>query len=99
MIVESLVVDGASDAELCDRVKQFLAQQHFASFRQLDVIVSGDRVVLQGRVSTFHERQLAVTFCQRVPGVHGVVDRLVVPDAWAVERAADRRSPGGCRCL
>ena len=44
MIAEQLLVDDAADAELRDRVKQFLGSQHFASFRKLDVIVSGDSV-------------------------------------------------------
>lgn len=92
MITEQLLVDDAANAELRDRVKQFLASQHFTSFRKLEVIVLGDSVVLHGCVPSFHERQLAVAFCQRVAGVHRVVDRLIVPEALTVERLADRRS-------
>lgn len=93
MIAEQSLVEDAANSELRDRVKQFLASQHFMSFRKLDVIVSGDSVVLQGCVYSYHERQLAVTFCQHVAGVHRVVDRLIVPEALTVERPADRRSP------
>ena len=80
MIAEQLLVDDAANAELRDRVKQFLASQHFASFRKLDVVVVGDSVVLQGDVPNFHERQLAVVLCQRVAGLHRIVDRLIVPE-------------------
>ena len=93
MIAEQLLVDNAANSELRDRVKQFLASQHFMSFRKLVVIVSGDSVVLQGCVHSFHERQLAVAYCQHVAGVHRIVDRLIVPEALTVERPADRRSP------
>lgn len=93
MIAEQLLVDDAADAELRDRIKQFLASQHFASFRKLDVIVLGDSVILQGFVPNFHERQLAVVLCQRVAGVHRVVDRIIVPEGVTAERPADFRSP------
>jgi len=92
MIAEQLLIEDAADSEIRDRVKQFLASQHFTSFRKLVVIVSGDSVVLQGCVPSFHVRQLAVAFCQHVAGVHRVVDRLIVPEALTVERPADSRS-------
>lgn len=73
-------------AELRDRVKQFLASQHYVSFRKLEVTTMGDRVVLQGSIPSFHERQLAVTLCNHVPGVRQVVDQLVVPEPLPEER-------------
>jgi osmotically-inducible protein OsmY len=73
-------------AELRDRVKQFLASQHYASFRKLEITTLGDRVVLQGSIPSFHERQLAVALCNHVPGVRHVVDQLVVPEPSPEER-------------
>jgi osmotically-inducible protein OsmY len=81
MITTTLHGDEAAQTELCDRVKQFLASRHFASFRKLNVTVLGDSVVLDGCVPRFHERQLAVALCRHVPGVYRVVDRLIVPEA------------------
>ena len=89
MLAEPLLIDDAASAELGDRVKQFLASQHFASFRKLDVSVSGDAVVLHGRVPSFHERQLAVALCRHVAGVHRVVDQLIVSESLPTERSAD----------
>lgn len=89
VVTEQLLADDAANAELGDRVKQFLASQHFASFRRLDVTVSGDGLVLHGRVPSFHERQLAVARCRRVAGVHRVVDLLTVSESLATERSAN----------
>lgn len=91
--MEQLLVDDAVSATLHERVKQFLALQQFASFRKLDVIVSGDSVVLHGCVPSFHERQLAVALCQHVVGVHRVVDHLLVPDSLPAERPAKTPFP------
>jgi hypothetical protein len=87
MITQPLLIDDPASVELRDRVKQFLASQHFVSFRKLEVIVSGDSVVLHGCVPTFHERQLAVALCQHVTGVHQVVDQLIVPGSLSAERS------------
>lgn len=93
MITDQLRVDAAADAELGDRVKQFLASQHFASFRQLDVSVSGDGVVLHGRVPSFHERQLAATLCRHVAGVHRVIDQLTVSESLPTESSMNTQFP------
>lgn len=93
MITEQLVVDDAANAELRSRVKQFLASQHFASFRNLDVTVSGDGVALHGCVPSFHERQLAVALCGHVAGVHQAVDQLIVSESLPTERSANTPFP------
>ena len=89
MSVKQQQIDDAADHELCARVRQFLALQHFPSLRKLDLTACGDTIVLYGSVPSFHERQLAVAFCRRVTGVHHVVDQLVVSESAAVERATD----------
>jgi hypothetical protein len=88
MIVEQVSADEARQADLCDRVKRFLTAQHYASFRTLDVTVRGESVILVGTLPSFHERQLAVSFCQHVAGVYRVIDRLAVS-----------RSPDGKSCF
>jgi hypothetical protein len=89
MSVNQQQIADTADYELCARVRQFLALQHFPSLRKLDVTACGDTIVLYGSVPSFHERQLAVAFCQRVTGVHHVVDQLVVSESAAVERTTD----------
>lgn len=91
MVTEKLLVDDAADAELRDRVKQFLGSQHFASFRKLDVGILGDSVILDGSVPSFHERQLAVAICQHVAGVHRVIDRLIVPESHVIQGSTEMR--------
>jgi hypothetical protein len=93
MTEEQLQIDDKALSDLCARIKQFLALQHFPSFRQLEVTMSDDTVILDGRVPSFHERQMAVVFCQRVAGVHNVVDRLLVSAGSAVGRPADCSHP------
>ncbi len=91
MTAEQMLIDDAAQAELCGRVQQFLASQHFPSMRTLEVTVSGDTVILDGCIPNFHQRQMAIAYCKRVAGVHSVVDRLIVthnpPTAGRVVRA------------
>lgn len=72
--------DVRANEELAARVRIYLADRHFPTLRQLDVVALDRTIVLSGRVHTFHERQLAVVFCRRVAGVRHVVDRVVVSD-------------------
>jgi osmotically-inducible protein OsmY len=82
----------ASNLDLTARVRSFLSERHFPALRQVEVEVRGETVILKGRVSTFHERQLAIAFCQRVAGVYDVVDCLTVavPVLLADESGARR---------
>ena len=59
----------------------FLRCSIFQALRTLQVEVFDDTVVLDGHISSFHERQLAVAFCKRVAGGHKVIDRLIVSEA------------------
>jgi osmotically-inducible protein OsmY len=70
-----------SDRDLERRVKGFLARQHFASLRSIEVNSQSGVVTISGRVSSFHERQLCINCCQRVAGVLGFSDKIEVgPD-------------------
>ena len=80
MTAEHLLIEHSAQIDLCDRVKQFLDLQHFSSMRKLEVTAFGDTVVLDGCTPSFHERQMAVTFCKRVAGVRNVIDRLIVTE-------------------
>lgn len=91
MCAEDLLVEDAANAELRNRVKQSLGSQHFASFRNLDVGIVGDSVILDGALPSFHERQLAVALCQHVPGVHRVIDRIFVPESTAIRGSTEMR--------
>jgi osmotically-inducible protein OsmY len=77
--------------DLGERIRHFLDSQHYASFRRIDVAVDGDSAILAGSVRSFHERQLALALCGHVPGVHRVVDRLVVVETDAADSAKSRR--------
>jgi osmotically-inducible protein OsmY len=50
----------------------------YASLLFVDYEVEQDRVVLRGRVPTYHLKQIAQSVIQRVPGVSRVDNRLVV---------------------
>lgn len=65
------------------RVRQFLHFVNRPSLRQLDVQVEGNTVVLNGRVRTFHEKQMATEFARRVAGVVRVVNLVDVYDERA----------------
>jgi osmotically-inducible protein OsmY len=77
--------------DLKERIRHFLDSQHYASFRKIDVAVDGDDAILAGSVRSFHERQLAIALCGHVPGVHRVVDQLVVVGLDATDSASSRR--------
>jgi BON domain len=94
MAAEKLSVNGATRTELCDRVKRFLALQHFPSIRRLEVSMFEDAVVLDGRIPSFHERQLAIAFCKRVAGVQKVIDRLIVSEPSVHEERGQRGQRG-----
>jgi osmotically-inducible protein OsmY len=59
-------------------VKLALGNQHYPGLRAIEVSATNTTVTLQGEVSTFHERQLALSLCRRVPGVRELIDLLVV---------------------
>lgn len=67
-----------ADQELRQRVQNFLASRNYPGLRTLEVIVDRGRVILSGRVSSFHEKQLATSCAQRVAGVIGVCNYVEV---------------------
>jgi len=66
------------DSIVQERVERFLAASNIPALRRLSVSVEGDVVSLNGEVSTFYEKQMAVQFTSRVAGVVRIVDRINV---------------------
>ncbi len=69
-----------ADRNLLQRVKAHFHQRGYGLHRILDIRVERGGVVIQGRVPTFHLRQIAVDCIKRVAGVTQVVDLIEVVD-------------------
>jgi osmotically-inducible protein OsmY len=65
------------DSDLKRRVVNFINQQ-FPRLRTVEVEAAQGVVTINGRVSTFYERQLCIYCCQRVAGVTGLIDKVEV---------------------
>jgi len=78
----------ADNAALERRIVAYLASRNFLSFRRLVVRANQGVVVLNGRLGSFHERQVAIESARRVAGVTRIVDHMVV-DAVAAQVTAD----------
>lgn len=69
--------------DLQKRVCQFLIAANVPALRHIDVEVQHDSVILNGRVQTFYEKQMATEFARRVAGVVNVVNLIDVQVATA----------------
>ncbi len=67
-----------ASSDLKRRVRNFLAQQGVNSAHRLNIEVNEGTVILHGLVSSFYERQLCISCCQRVAGVVRFIDNLTV---------------------
>ena len=67
-----------SDMDLERRVLNFLNTRQVPALRQVGVEADQGTIVLTGRVSSFYEKQLALSCCSRVAGVIQLVDELAV---------------------
>jgi hypothetical protein len=63
---------------LRQRVRLFLASSNIPTLRHVDVEVGGDAVLLQGKVRSYYEKQMALQFAARVAGVIRVIDLIQV---------------------
>ncbi len=84
------VVNRENDLALAHRVQECLRQTYRPSMERLQVETHGGVVTLSGRVFSFHEKQLCLSLCQRVPGVVRVVDRLAVLEPEAPAKQVPR---------
>jgi osmotically-inducible protein OsmY len=80
MTVEAHVLCGsdAADRDLERRVKSFLFERQIWALRMLEVVCNRGVVTLCGQVSSFYEKQIAISACQRVAGVRRLVDAVQV---------------------
>ena len=69
---------GSTDRDLEGRIRNFFTRSTRESLQCLSVEATNGCVILQGRVSCFYERQLALGFCQRVAGVIEIEDQIEV---------------------
>ena len=76
-----------ANADLERRVAAYLATRSHLSFRRLTVFASQGTVTLSGRLSSYHERQVALESVRRVAGVLKIVDQV------HVERSTDPLVP------
>ncbi len=84
------VVNPQNDQALAHRVHECLRRTYRPSIERLQIEAHGGVVTLTGRVFSFHEKQLCLSLCQRVPGVVRVVDHLAVLEPQPAERPSPR---------
>jgi osmotically-inducible protein OsmY len=77
-MVERPTLDSAFDDDLVHRVRLFLETLHLPALRRVRVEVENGVVIIEGRVGSFHERQLALACVRRVAGVRQIVDNIRV---------------------
>lgn len=66
------------DEDVALRVRDFLLRQHFPSLHELDINIDNGELTLRGEVKSFYEKQIAMSICQRVPGVLCFNDKISV---------------------
>lgn len=85
-----------TDFLTCDvtrRIMSLLSQRAGPWLAGVQVQFENGTAKLSGAVRSYHERQLCITCCQHVPGVHRVVDELQVdyptPVLISTEKSVD----------
>ena len=73
-----LSFDEATDRDLEGRIRGFLARSGRQCLQSLNVRARNGSVQIKGHVCCFHERQLAISCCQRVAGVIEIEDHIEV---------------------
>ena len=66
------------EAEIAAEVFALLRQSPYRSIRELTCEVTPNAVVLEGRVATYHEKQVAQETIREVEGVQRIVNRIAV---------------------
>jgi len=77
------------DRELACRVKNFLEGLNLPALCDLEVDVRNGAAVVSGRVSTFYQKQLATSCCQRVAGVLNVINEVRVMDSRRIAETSE----------
>jgi len=81
MTIKLPAMNAQSDEDLKERITTFLHQREEPPLRRLRVDVSHGTVIVSGRVRSYYQKQLVTACCQRVAGVHHVVNDVTVDDA------------------
>lgn len=71
---------GDNDQRLKDRIGHLLANQHFPSFKDLDVEVDHGLVTISGKLHSYYHRQVALSTCQKMVDVITVIDMISVAE-------------------
>lgn len=100
LVVKIPGVGSRTDPEIAESVRMALKWDEFVPEEQIQTTVSSGVVTLDGTVSTWAQREDAARVVERISGVLGVVNNLVVkvaatdPDRVreAIEQALERRA-------
>lgn len=100
LVVKIPGVGSRTDPEIAESVRMALKWDEFVPEEQIQTTVSSGVVTLDGTVATWAQREDAVRVVERISGVLGVVNNLVVkaaatdPDRVreAIEQALERRA-------
>ncbi len=76
--------NGRPAADLSEAAQASLGQSGYAALSYICCDVHGDHVTLQGRLPTYHLKQLAQECVQRVVGVGRVVNEIAV--GWPLDQ-------------
>ena len=68
------------DDRLRAQISQLLRQQHFPSFKELNVEVDHGLVTISGTLQSYYHRQVALSTCQQLVDVITVIDMMVVSE-------------------
>jgi osmotically-inducible protein OsmY len=79
------VRESENDQRLKDEISRLLNDQHFPSFKRLDVEVDHGLVTISGMLSSYHHRQVALSTCQQITDVITVIDMISVRDSQTPE--------------
>ena len=63
-------------SDIADRIRAILAREAEVEARSVAIVVDGDRVVLEGEVRSWRDRELVERAAWAAPGVRSVDDRL-----------------------
>jgi osmotically-inducible protein OsmY len=73
-----MILNAHEDRDLERRIRHFLTDKNYAALGGVDIRAQKGMVTLRGRVTSFYEKQLAISCARRVAGVIGLNDELEV---------------------
>lgn len=68
------------DDRLRNQISHLLNDQHFPSFKKLNVEVDHGLVTISGTLQSYYHRQIALSTCQQLKDVITVIDMMVVSE-------------------